>query len=45
LKLSSSSGDRQRGDKQNRMGGDIGRTEIDILMNRKEIAGQLGGSG
>jgi hypothetical protein len=38
----SSSGDRQGGDRQqHRVGGDVDRTEIDRMVNRKEIVGQL----
>jgi hypothetical protein len=41
----SSSGDRQSGDRQNKVGEDRHRTEIDRVANRKEIVGQLVDSG
>jgi hypothetical protein len=40
----SSGGDRQGGDRQHRVG-EIDRTEIYRMVNRKERVGQLGGIG
>jgi hypothetical protein len=41
----SSSGDRQGGDRQSGMGVEGHRTEIDRVVNRKEIVGRLVDSG
>jgi hypothetical protein len=41
----SSGSDRQGGVRQNRVSGDRQDGEIDRMVNRKEIVGQLGGSG